>query len=123
MSKEKSKSPEQDHEEKEMEEFYSLVKNYREERDHRKQELNELEIMNKKRKCNDNKSSGWMPSFEWEDFKQENVDLLRKSLRMLPPPAAAAHNNNPNCTTCGSVSDSQGKKEEDGSDLDLKLSL
>lgn len=120
----KQKSSEEDHEEKEMEEFYALVKNYREERDHRMQELNETEMMNKKRKCNDDKiGSGWVPSFEWEDFKQENVELLRKSLKMLPPPVAAAQNVIPNCISCGSVSDSQGKKAEDGSDLDLKLSL
>ncbi|KAK1385008.1 hypothetical protein POM88_022743 [Heracleum sosnowskyi] len=118
MSKEKS--PEEDHEEKEMEKFYALVRNYREARDHRMQELNQME-MNKKRKCNGDKSCGWMPSFQLEDFKHENAELLRKSLRMLPPPAVAVHNNNPKC---GSVSDSQGQKEEDGSaDLDLKLSL
>lgn len=118
------KSLEEDHDEKEMEKFYALVKNYREARDHRMQELNEMDqMMNKKRKFDDDKKSGWMPSFEWEDFKQENVELLRKSVRMLPPPAVAVHNCNPNCSTCCSVSDSQGKKQEDGSDLDLKLSL
>ncbi|KAL1833017.1 hypothetical protein DCAR_0103066 [Daucus carota subsp. sativus] len=116
------KSPEEDHEAKDMEKFFALIKNYREARDRRVQEL---DAMNKKRKCSGtDKITGWMPSFEWEDFRHENAEILRKSIRMVPPPAAATRNASPNCATNGSsVSDTQGEKEEDGLDLDLKLCL
>lgn len=95
----------QEEEDQKIGKFFELIRSFREARDRRRNELiKELATNNnnnkKKRKCIDNGESGWVPTFEWEDFMQ-------------PIPLGGLNCNN-----------GIFNKEEDGeSGLDLKLTL
>ncbi|WVZ06153.1 hypothetical protein V8G54_019499 [Vigna mungo] len=71
-----------------MEEFYALLRRFRDARDRRRKELEELEKSEKKRKVPTEEQSGWVPSFEWEDFTNE-VEFRGQPLRFTTPSPAS----------------------------------
>jgi len=82
--KRKGKDEEKEEEEMKMDEFYALLRRFRDARDRRRKELEELEKSEKKRKVATEQHSGWVPSFEWEDFANE-VEFRGQPLRFTTP--------------------------------------
>ncbi|KAH7578197.1 hypothetical protein ACOSP7_000599 [Xanthoceras sorbifolium] len=105
----------EDKEDEKMEKFFSLIRSFHEARNRRRQELNDLEDKRKKnkiRRCNgadQQQSSSWVPSFEWQDFTEE-IEFRR------PPTIFPTPYNNKDLGN-----KKQRRQEEDG--LDLKLTL
>ncbi|KAK8473695.1 hypothetical protein PHAVU_001G215800 [Phaseolus vulgaris] len=83
-NKKRKGKDEEKEEETKMEEFYALLRRFRDARDRRRKELEELEKSEKKRKVATEQQSGWMPSFEWEDFTNE-VEFRGQPLRFTTP--------------------------------------
>ncbi|GMI69492.1 NIM1-interacting 1 [Hibiscus trionum] len=93
-------------EEEKMEQFFALIRNFREARDRRKDELRQ----NKARRLN-NEQSNWVPCFEWADFTGEI------EFRTTPIIFPTLNNNNKD----DSGKQQQQQQRDDG--LDLKLTL
>ncbi|XP_028081463.1 protein NIM1-INTERACTING 1-like [Camellia sinensis] len=122
---------EEDVDEEKMDKFFALIRNFRDARDRRRNELKQLQIRNnnnnnnnnenlKKRKADQDhhrrqeQSRSWVPSFEWEDFNDH-----RKTLIFSNP--------NPNPINSNHQQQQQQRKNEDQqcdeTGLDLKLTL
>ncbi|KAE8697160.1 hypothetical protein F3Y22_tig00110630pilonHSYRG00031 [Hibiscus syriacus] len=100
----------QEQEDEKMEQFFALLRNFREARNKRKQELRQRddeEEMSKNMKKNkasnlgDDEQPSWVPRFEWEDFTAEIE--FRRPLIVFPTP--------------------YNKKQEEDDGLDLNLTL
>ncbi|XVF22028.1 hypothetical protein REPUB_Repub12eG0139100 [Reevesia pubescens] len=100
-------------EEKKMEQFFALIRNFQEARNRRKNELRQREEITKKqkkmRRLDDDEQSSWVPTFEWADFTQE-IEFRRPPI-IFPSPC---YNKNDH--------DKNRKEEDDGLDLNLTLS-
>lgn len=96
---------EEEQEDQKMEQFFALIKSFREARNRRKNELEEKEKKKKIRRSNEEQPS-WVPSFEWEDFTEE-IQFRRPPV-IFPSPCNKKEDQN---------------QEEDDHGLDLKLAL
>lgn len=109
---------EEDEEELEkMETFFALIRGFHEARNRRRNELNhnhETEMTSnklmKKRKSDD-RESGWVPSFQREDFTGQGMIEFRKKLQP------------PNCDNIIVNKKEAAKENENEGGLDLKLAL
>ncbi|QCD98315.1 NIM1-interacting protein 1/3 [Vigna unguiculata] len=72
-----------------MEEFYALLRRFRDARDRRRKELEEIEKSEKKKKVATEQHSGWVPSFEWEDFTNEVEFRGQQPLHFTTPSTAS----------------------------------
>ncbi|GMI66661.1 hypothetical protein HRI_000335400 [Hibiscus trionum] len=100
-------------EDEKMEQFFALLRNFREARNKRKHELRqrddeeEMCKKNKTSKSGDDERSSWVPKFEWEDFTAE-IEFGRP-LIVFPTPY-------------NKKDDKKKQEEDDGLDLNLTLS-
>ncbi|KAI7984245.1 Protein NIM1-INTERACTING 1 [Camellia lanceoleosa] len=126
---------EQEDDEKKMDKFFALIRSFREARDRRRNELKEMEMgknkntMNmmmmmkttttKKRAKTEHEEGGqkssWVPSFEWEDFSEEQVELRKAPL--FPAPWNNNHHHH------HEKSKKNDQKDDNETGLDLKLGL
>ncbi|XP_041018375.1 protein NIM1-INTERACTING 1-like [Juglans microcarpa x Juglans regia] len=111
--KREEEKEEEEEEDVKMENFFALIRSFREARNYyKRKEMNELEKKNSshkktKRVGGEQSSCNWVPKFEQEDFAREVVEFRRTPL-IFPRP----HNEEKN------------KKEgEDDGGLDLRLTL
>ncbi|KAK8693748.1 hypothetical protein V6N13_071318 [Hibiscus sabdariffa] len=103
---------EDEQEDEKMEQFFALLRNFREARNKRKHELRQRDDeeetkKNKTSKSVDDERSSWVPKFEWEDFTAEIE--FRRPLVVFPTPY-------------GKKDDKKKQEEDDGLDLNLTLS-
>ena len=98
---------EDEEEEKKIDQFFALIRSFREARDRRKGELNEMEEKRrKKRKKIEDEQSTWVPTFRPEDFNEE-IEFRRPPL-IFP---------------CRRREDKKVKDQENDGDVNLNLSL
>ncbi|EOX95380.1 hypothetical protein QUC31_005007 [Theobroma cacao] len=102
---------EEQEDDQKMEQFFALIRNFREARNRRKDELRQREEITKKKKQNKirkldiDEQSSWVPTFELADFTEEIE--FRRSPIIFPSPY--------------NKKEDKKKQEDDG--LDLKLTL
>ncbi|CAL5352171.1 unnamed protein product [Camellia sinensis] len=123
---------EQEDDEKKMDKFFALLRSFREARDRRRNELKEMEMGKNKNTVNMMKTtttttkrakteheeggqkSSWVPSFEWEDFSEEQE--LRKAPLFFPAPWNNNHHHH-------EKSKKNDQKDDNETGLDLELGL
>ncbi|KAE8693699.1 hypothetical protein F3Y22_tig00110794pilonHSYRG00102 [Hibiscus syriacus] len=106
----------EEQEDEKMEQFFALLRSFREARNKRKHELRQRddeEDINKKKKnktskLGDDERSSWVPRFEWEDFTAE-FEFRRPLVVVFPTPY-------------NKKEDKKKQEEYDGLALNLTLS-
>ncbi|KAK1385010.1 hypothetical protein POM88_022745 [Heracleum sosnowskyi] len=110
----------EDDEEEKIETFFALIRGYQEARNRRRNELKEIETSNKKMRssgADDRRNSGWVPAFQWEDFKHENDNRKHP----LPLVFQTGHASFVTCVDKGK--DKKMEEENNEGELDLTLAL
>lgn len=108
----------EEEEEKKMEMFYSLIRTFKEARDRRKKELEEMERSNKKRKLHCVQTPSSSSSFECQDF----VVTFPNQHQFLPLPQLN-HKKPENPEHEEQEGYKEHNEQEEDKDLNLKLSL
>ena len=113
-------------EEMKMDKFYSLLRSFREARDRRRKELEELdqkmirssESNNKKSKITE--TNIWVPSFESGDFTTE-VEFRKPPLIFPSPSPSSTSATTPPTTPCDNHKGTKDHHHDDALDLNLSL--